>query len=128
MKKSLLFFLLSIMVNCVHAQRKEQEYVDPGVYEVRAEFPGGDKAMKEFIKKNFRYPLSGKDLEFKMWIKIEIDEKGNVSNATIKKGYNKKYDDEAIRVLNKMPKWSPSTYAGKPQKCKMIIPIFSNRM
>ena len=52
-----------------------------------------------------------------------VDEKGNVSAASIKKGLHPDLDKEARRVVSSMPRWEPALKNGKPVKVRMIIPI-----
>jgi TonB family protein len=53
-----------------------------------------------------------------------VDEKGNISNVTTvgnKVGYG--LDEEAVRVVSKMPKWNPGQVKGKNVKTWRTLPI-----
>jgi protein TonB len=52
-----------------------------------------------------------------------IEKNGNASSFTILKGLDKYFDQEAIRVLKSMPKWSPGLIAGEPVNMVFVIPV-----
>jgi TonB family protein len=52
-----------------------------------------------------------------------VDEEGNITEAKVKSGINKEFDEEALRVVNLMPKWTPEVHDGKKQKAKVLLPI-----
>lgn len=64
-------------------------------------WPGGPKAMTEFIYKNLRYPKLAAEakLEGTVFLKIEINNQGIVSDVQVLKGIGLGCDEEAARVL-----------------------------
>ncbi|MEO8085400.1 MAG: energy transducer TonB [Bacteroidota bacterium] len=64
-------------------------------------YPGGNKAMDEFIKKHLRYPdeaLENK-IEGTVAVEIDIDVFGKVSAAKVKHGIGYGCDEEATRLV-----------------------------
>jgi len=64
-------------------------------------YPGGTEAMREFIRKNLRYPeeaLKNK-IEGTVAVDYEIGYKGDVISAKIKSGIGYGCDEEALRVV-----------------------------
>lgn len=91
------------------------------------EFEGGLKALRDFIQKNTVYPELAKEIgkEGTVYVSFIIDEKGQVESSKILKGIGAGCDEEATRVVNKLPKFKkPGKNAiGKPVKVIFNIPI-----
>lgn len=81
-----------------------------------AEFPGGEKAMYEFIAKNLVYPESAMEngIEGKVIVEFVITAEGSVANPKIVRKIDPDLEDAAIKVIMKMPKWKPALLGGKP--------------
>lgn len=96
------------------------------VVEQMPEFPGGDKALYEFLAKNIKYPAVAKDngIEGKVYIKFVINEDGSVSQATVARGIGGGCDEEALRVVKDMPKWKPGKQRGKNVKVWYTLPVY----
>lgn len=99
------------------------------VFEVeeQPEFPGGYKQMLSFIKTNTNYPYDAADrgLQGKVFIAFVIERNGQVRNLVVTKGITngQKLDEEAIRIISKMPSWKPGKIAGQTVRVKYLIPI-----
>lgn len=91
------------------------------------EFEGGLKALGDFIKNNVVYPELAREIgrEGIVYVSFIIDEKGEVASSKILKGIGAGCDEEASRVVNKLPKFKkPGKNAlGKPVKVIFNIPI-----
>ncbi len=76
-----------------------------------AAFKGGEKKWKSFLTANLEFPtgVTLKNTE-KITVVIDatIDEEGNISDAFVSVPVHPKFDEEALRVLNKSPKWIPA--------------------
>ena len=76
-------------------ERKPEQFIHQPAY------PGGTEAMREFVRKNLRYPeeaLKNK-VEGTVAVAYEIDHKGAVIDAEIKSGLGHGCDEEAMRVV-----------------------------
>ncbi|MBP5645054.1 MAG: TonB family protein [Bacteroidales bacterium] len=78
--------------------------IDPIEYE--PEFPGGIDSLHSFIRQNLEHP-SCQDTTGEVWVSLVIEKDGLVSNAKVIRSLNKEYDEEALRIVNLMPKWKP---------------------
>lgn len=91
------------------------------------EFEGGIKALGDFIRNNIVYPELAKEIgkEGTVYISFIIDEKGQVESSKVLKGIGAGCDEEATRVVNKLPKFKKpgKNAAGKPVKVIFNIPI-----
>lgn len=78
------------------------------------------------IRKNFKYPTKSFDqgIQGRVLIQFVIDELGNVQDV-IARGPTKgeELEDEAKRIINKLPKFSPGKMNGMPIKVKYGFPI-----
>lgn len=100
----------------------EEEEVEEQIYfniiEEPAEFPGGDKALYNFISKSVKYPVIAQEngIEGKVYVKFVVDENGNASSAEILRGVDTSLDSEALRVINSLPRFKPGKQRGKAVK------------
>ena len=100
-----------------------------GVYEmteVRPAYPGGQTALEDYISNNVEYPQTAIDNNQQGTVNVQftVDKNGNVSNAQVvgnKLGDG--LDEEAVRVISKMPKWTAGTVKGKTVKTRVILPV-----
>ena len=130
--KNLLPFILFVLLTSagVYAQSKKEpiDLTKETVFtlvENPPKFKGGTEAMYAFIKKNIQYPKEARDagIEGKVYLKFIVDAKGNVRNAQIMKGPDKLLNEEALRVINAMPKLIPGTQNGKNVNVYFNIPL-----
>lgn len=89
------------------------------------EFPGGEKALLQYLKENIKYPAEAKEFgtQGKVTLNFTIDQLGNVSNIVIKKDIGDGCGDEAVRVVKGMPRWKPGKQGGKAVKVSFFLPI-----
>jgi TonB family protein len=92
-----------------------------------ASFPGGSSALFKFLNENIEFPqkMLDKNISGRVYIKFIVDEKGNVTNATIKRGIPNcpECDQEALRVVKKLPPFIPVSVNGKNVASNYMIPI-----
>jgi len=95
------------------------------VVEKMPEFPGGDLGLMNYISNNINYPKEAKNLNItgKVYVQFTVDTTGEVTNVKIARGVDQFLDDEAIRVVQSFPKFSPATQRGKPIAVPFTIPI-----
>ncbi|MDE5793490.1 MAG: energy transducer TonB [Muribaculaceae bacterium] len=110
---------------------KEPEPVKPKEEEIfqaveqQAEFPGGMPALMKWLSSNIRYPEAAQqnDVQGKVIVKFVVEKDGSVSQATILKGVDKDLDKEALRVVNKMPKWQAGKNNGVAVRSYFTLPV-----
>ncbi len=84
------------------------------------------KGMKEFynyILKNFRTPDNDNFKGGKILISFIVDVDGTLTDFKIIKDIGYGTAQEAIRVLNRSPKWQPATQNGVPVRSSYVLPI-----
>lgn len=107
-------------------QTKQSDIKTADKVEVMPEFKGGNKAMKEFLMMNMKYPESAVKAkqQGKAVVEFVVKKDGTVSDVYIVKstGYDV-LDNEAMRVVKSMPAWEPGKQKGKPVDVKYFVPI-----
>lgn len=117
----------TIIEDAIFEEPVEEETTDEvfRFVEHQPEFPGGMSAFYTYISKNLKYPSNARRMgvEGKVFLNFVIDKMGNITNVTLVRGVGAGCDEEAIRVLQKAPKWSPGRQRGVPVKVSMTLPI-----
>jgi len=95
------------------------------VVEVMPEFPGGSTSMIEFVKGNLSYPADAKEkgIEGRVFVNFVVETDGSISNAQILRGIGGGCDEEAVRVVAKMPNWTPGYQRGQAVRVSFNMPI-----
>ncbi len=84
-----------------------------------------DKEMLMFIYKNIKYPKDAraKGIQGTVYVKYKIDEQGYISRAIIEHGIGSGCDEEVLRVVNSMPRWTPAKKDGKAISLVQMLPV-----
>jgi len=95
------------------------------VVEEMPAFPGGDKAMMEYIYGNIQYPEIAKEnnIQGRVILRFCVTYKGGVDQVSVMKGVDPALDNEAIRVIKSLPAWKPGKQGGKPVNVWYSVPI-----
>jgi len=100
-----------------------------GVYanvETSASYAGGNDAMQKYFNSNLEYPAqaTNEGVEGTVMLSFIVDEKGKIRSPQVVGG-NLGYglDEEAVRVINSMPRWSPAKVKGQPVKTRLTLPV-----
>ena len=90
-----------------------------------AEFPGGINALRVYIANNLQYPDDAREeeIEGKVFASFVVAKDGVVTNIQIDRKLGHGCDEEVIRVLKRMPKWTPAKLDGKPVNYRFRIPV-----
>lgn len=93
--------------------------------ENQAGFPGGEKARMQYFAKHITYPELAKenDIQGTVFLKFIVEKDGSISNVTVVRGIGGGCDEEAMRVIREMPKWTPAKQRGKPVRVWYNMPI-----
>jgi TonB family protein len=81
--------------------------------------------ISEYLSKNMKYPKAARraGIEGKVIVRFVVTTDGSIDDVTVVKGIGKECDDEAVRVIQNMTKWTPGTQNGKPVNVFFTIPI-----
>ena len=117
----LIMFLAFLSVNA-YSQSDDEVY---SWVEEAAQFPGGQEEMMKFIQDNRQYPDEAKsqNLHGRVIVSFIVEKDGSLSNVKVMRSLGSGCDEEAVRVINSMPKWKPGKNSGKEVRTKMLVPI-----
>ena len=89
------------------------------------EFPGGIKALFQYLNQNLSYPIRAKqaNVSGRVFVQFVVTETGEIRELRILKGIGFGCDEEAVRVVSKMPDWIPGKQNGKPVSVQYNLPI-----
>ena len=103
--------------------KNTETVIDP-VYR-QAEPRDGYPVLYAYFEENLVYPHNAvKDsVEGVVNVVFSIDAEGKPMNITIENSLGLLFDQEAIRLLNNMPLWTPASYNGKVVPSRISLPI-----
>ena len=95
------------------------------VVEQMPQFSGGIEALLKYLAENVRYPKEAEDkcLQGRVIATFVVEKDGSISRAKVVKSVDPLLDEEALRVVNSMPNWTPGRQNGEPVAVKYTIPI-----
>ena len=101
------------------------------VYQVVDEmpqFPGGNRAMMAYIGQNIKYPAEAvaKGIEGRVVVQFVVNKEGDLQDIKVMKSIDPLLDQEAIRVISSMPKWTPGKLKGEAVNIQYTLPIQFN--
>ncbi|HOY38368.1 MAG: energy transducer TonB [Bacteroidales bacterium] len=104
---------------------EEPEPISFAVVEEKPTFPGGDAELMGFIAKNTKYPEIAKEngIQGRVFVQFVIASDGSVTKVTLARGVDPYLDEEAIRVVKLLPKWTPGKQRGKAVPVTFVVPI-----
>lgn len=111
--------------------KSAQDNGDSTIYtivESMPEFPGGQKAMQDFIVSKVK--LISPKLSGKLFVKFVVEINGTLSNCVIVKTIPNcaTCEKEAFNIVYSMPKWAPAEFKGKKVKAYFTMPINFDQM
>ena len=97
----------------------------PCIPETFPQFPGGHIALVEYLSKNIKFPKEKEkeNVRARVVASFTVDKDGSITDAKIVRSQGEAFDNEALRVINGMPKWIPGTQNGKAVSVKYTLPI-----
>jgi TonB family protein len=92
---------------------------------VMPEYPGGGAAIFKYLAQNIRYPKKAREngTQGRVVVQFVVDKDGSIDDIKVVKGVSWELNDEAKRVIKKMPKWKPGTIGGEPARMQSFLPV-----
>jgi len=106
----------------------EEEVVEQEIFQIVEEmpsYPGGEKALLEYVAKNIKYPQIAREtgIQGRVFVGFVVEPDGSVSNVKILRGIGGGCDEEAMRVIKSLAKWKPGKQRGKAVRVSYQIPV-----
>ncbi len=94
-------------------------------FEKMPEFPGGNEKMYIYLGKEIKYPTKAREANIsgKVLLSFTVNKNGCISDIHIADNPNDELTNEAIRVIKKMPTWTPMLREDEPVRTKITFPI-----
>ncbi|MBU0488596.1 MAG: energy transducer TonB [Bacteroidetes bacterium] len=88
-------------------------------------FPGGDEARLKYLSENIKYPQMAKEsgISGTVYVTFVVNQDGKIVDVKVLRGIGGGCDEEAIRVIKGMPKWSAGKQRGKAVRVQFNMPI-----
>jgi protein TonB len=122
-----LFMAFSLKTNISFSQNTTSDNNAPvlTIVEKMPIFPGGEDALYKYVAASVVYPTVAKEsgIAGTVIVTFVVEKDGSVTNVKILKGIGGGCDEEAVRVVKAMPKWSPGKQDGKPVRVQFNLPI-----
>lgn len=97
------------------------------VVAVKATFVGGESKFREYVANNFQFPIrcQTEGIDGDVLLRFIVDETGKISNVTAieENTLCPEFTAEAIRIIERSPRWIPGQNNGKFVKSYREIPI-----
>lgn len=91
------------------------------------QFPGGQAAMMDYLRRNLVYPEPEKEagIQGTVYVYFEVIKTGEIQNVRVDRGVNggTGLDREAVRVIKSMPKWIPGKMNGRNVTVAYRLPV-----
>lgn len=96
-----------------------------GAAEEMPSFPGGEKALMQYIKDNTYYPeeMCEGAAQGRVMVGFVINEDGSISDVKVLRNLTPEFDEVAVKIVKGMPKWNPGKQNGKAVKTKYTVPV-----
>lgn len=95
------------------------------IAEEMPEFPGGEKKLMEFLRKNTDYPAMEQDLgiQGRAIVRFVVNEDGTVSSPDLLRADSPGFGKEAMRVVKRLPNFKPGKQQGRAVKVYFTLPF-----
>ena len=121
----------------IEEEEEDDEIFNFAVVEDKPIFPGCEDVPKsdrymcfqqgimKHIRKNFKYPAIPKEMGIseKIFVQFVIDKGGRITKSLVVRGEDKHLKEEALRLVNSIPKLQAAKQRGKPVPCSFTVPI-----
>jgi protein TonB len=87
--------------------------------------PGGMSGWNKYLADNLKYPTQARRMgvEGTVILMFVINTDGSIQDVEVLRGISVECDNEAKKIVQNAPKWSPGKQRGKPVRTRMRLPI-----
>ena len=115
-------------LEAVEEETLENALVEESVFDVveqMPEFPGGRDQLNKYYESNLRYPKVAIEngIQGRVIVQFIVNTDGSISDATVIRSVDPACDEEALRVINSMPHWTPGQTNGKNVRVRYTLPV-----
>lgn len=95
------------------------------VVESMPQFPGGEPALFKYLNDNIKYPVIAQEsgIQGRVICQFVVNRDGSIVDIEVVRSVDKSLDAEAVRVISRMPRWTPGKQRGKTVRVKYTLPV-----
>jgi protein TonB len=95
------------------------------VVEEPPEYPGGNTALLKYISENIKYPAIAQEnnIQGRVILKFVVNPDGSADRIEVLRGIDPLLDNEAIRVVQSLPRFKPGKQGGVPVPVWFTLPV-----
>jgi len=95
------------------------------VVERMPEFPGGQEALMRWLHANINYPVVASEagIQGRVLLQFVVNADGSIVDIQVVRGVDPSLDREAVRVVQRMPRWSPGQQRGQNVRVLFTLPV-----
>ncbi len=107
----------------------EEEQIDEAeifqVVESMPSFPGGEVELQRYLNKNIDYPIMAREsgIQGRVYVTFVVETNGSITDVRVMRGIGGGCDEEAVRVVKMMPKWTAGMQRGRPVRVQFNLPV-----
>ena len=108
---------------------KDEDFADDTIFitaETMPSFQDGDlNTFRAWVMQNVKFPQVALEnrIQGRVVLSFVIDKDGRLTNIEVLQSPDRSLSEEAIRVLNKSPKWSPGKQRNQAVRVKYTLPV-----
>lgn len=89
------------------------------------QFPGGAEALSKYLTENLKYPALAKEygIEGRVVVSFIVEKDGSLTDLKILKDIGGGCGEEALRLVQAMPKWVPGQHQGRVARAAYTLPV-----
>lgn len=108
----------------VEEKKPEKEEVFRAV-EQMPQFPGGDAELMKFLRDNIVYPAMAQEnnVQGKVIVQFVVTKTGDIGEVKVVKSVDRDLDNEAVRLVKKLPKFIPGRMNGQAVNVWYTLPV-----
>ena len=99
---------------------------DDPVFVIANRMPMFRGNLPDYLKQSIQYPQEAleQEMEGRVIVRMIINKDSTVSDVTVARSSgNELLDQEAVRVIEQMPKWLPAKNGDKVVRCRYTLPV-----
>lgn len=88
-------------------------------------YPGGAEAMMKYLNDSIVYPTKAKEkgISGTVMLQLTIARTGKITGIRVVNSVDSTLNEEAVRVVSKMPDWQPAKQNGKNVAVYFYVPV-----
>jgi protein TonB len=121
-----IFFSYQISFSQEIKREREIVYcIETKFYDTPPTFKGDSTRMQRYIQKHLKYPSEAMraNVEGKVYVRLSVSKKGKIDSLDVLKSIGFGCDEEALRIVKTMQKWTPAKNKNIFVSSHYVVPV-----